>query len=64
MVWNDTEETATVDLGALGLILKTGDVVEIRNLRLGNDTRGNHFSTAQVLDELKLINEKVIVFTL
>lgn len=64
MIWNDTEETATVELGTLGLILKTGDVVEIRNLRLGNDTRGNHFSTAQVFDELKLISEKVVAFTL
>lgn len=64
MIWNDTEETATVELGALGLILKTGDVVKIRNLRLGNDTRGNHSSNGQVFDELKLISEKVVAFTL
>lgn len=62
--WDDSAEVAMVDIGALGVTLSAGDTVEIRNLRLGNDTRGAHSSDGQVWDDTTLLAEDMVGFSL
>lgn len=63
-VWNAAAGEATVDIGSLGVTLFSGDTVEVRNLRLVNDTRGGHDSTGQIWEAVDLILENTVEFSL
>ncbi|MDZ4209904.1 MAG: S8 family peptidase [Candidatus Curtissbacteria bacterium] len=62
MVWDSANEIATLNIGSLAT-LSAGDNVEVR-MTLGNDVRGSHSITGQVLDGASILGQNLLNFTL
>ncbi len=60
--WDDVNEVVIVDIGSLRT-LSVGDNVQVR-IKLGNNLRGNHTITGQVLNGATMIGENTVTFTL
>jgi PKD repeat protein len=60
----DANSDATIDLGANGITLNAGDVVEITKLKLTNNQQGSHSLTSQILNNGYISASNTVNFTI
>lgn len=58
----DANQDAVVDFGAQGVTLNAGDIVQVRQMKMLNNSQGSHSLSAQVWDGTNLVTENTFVF--